>query len=105
MEVKTDDAIKWAKGTTKLGAIFGVTHSAVSQWGDKLPRARVFELRLKRPRWFNRDGSMKEPPREALETNASRPKPVRIEGLAPAVLIEPGKVEAQESPPSVFPGG
>lgn len=72
--MKKADAIQWAGGVNALAAIFDspkdgephITPSAVSQWGDELPKPRVFELRIKRPHWFNKDGSPKRPPATAL---------------------------------------
>jgi len=116
--MKTEDAIKWAGGTVKLGAIFGVTHSAVSQWGDVVPRGRQYELRFKRPRWFARDGSLKPPPDPAKAVPAEAAA-IHIEGQVPAVVVGVGTgpavatveghvpavvVGAAEVDPSIFPG-
>ena len=40
-------------GPTKVAAIFGITKSAVSQWPDPIPEARVFELKGRRPDLFD----------------------------------------------------
>lgn len=67
--MKKADAIQWAGGVNALAAIFDspetgdhITKSAVSQWGEELPKPRVYELRIKRPHWFNKDGTPKAPP-------------------------------------------
>ena len=39
-------------GPTKVAEIFGITKSAVSQWPDPIPEARVFELKGRRPELF-----------------------------------------------------
>lgn len=56
-----ETAIKLAGGVSELAKLFDppLTPSAVSQWGDKLPELRVFQLRQIRPRWFNRDGTVR----------------------------------------------
>lgn len=57
--VRTEIAKKWAGGVVRLAEIFEVTHSAVSQWGEYLPQHRVYELRIKRPSWFNTAGNIR----------------------------------------------
>jgi hypothetical protein len=60
--MKKQDAIRWAGGSpSQLAAIFEITPSAVSQWGKALPQARVWQLRVLRPLWFNADGTPKAP--------------------------------------------
>jgi DNA-binding transcriptional regulator YdaS (Cro superfamily) len=60
MPMKTEQAIQLAGGTAKdLADLLGITPSAISQWGDELPRARVWQLRAIRPKWF------KEPRKQA----------------------------------------
>jgi hypothetical protein len=53
-------AIKLAGGVSKLAKIFvpPLTPSAVTQWGV-IPELRVFQLQKLRPKWFNRDGTVK----------------------------------------------
>jgi predicted transcriptional regulator len=46
------DAIAKARGVKHLAALLDVTPSAVSQWGEELPQARMWQLRLKKPSWF-----------------------------------------------------
>jgi DNA-binding transcriptional regulator YdaS (Cro superfamily) len=51
--MKTEQAIQLAGGTAKdLADLLGITPSAISQWGDVLPRARVWQLKALRPKWF-----------------------------------------------------
>lgn len=105
--MKTSHAIAWAGGTVKLAAIFEITHSAISQWGEEVPRPRQFELRFKRPKWFNRDGTLKSPPVEAAEQAPAGAEPgeLTIVGLAPTVSVaEPSSSSAPADPASVFPG-
>jgi hypothetical protein len=52
--MKTSSAIQLAGGVSALAEILNITHSAVSQWGDDIPRLREYELRDKRPEWFVR---------------------------------------------------
>lgn len=63
MTIETKSAEAWAGGTVALAQIFGISHSAVSQWGDEIPRARVFELMQKRPEWFFKNGNLRPPPK------------------------------------------
>ena len=60
--MKKQDAIRWAGSPSALAALFAITRSSVSQWGKALPQARVWQLRVLRPLWFNEDGSPKAPP-------------------------------------------
>lgn len=60
--MKTSDAIRLATSATALADVFGITLSAVSQWGDELPQSRYWELRVKRPNWFNADGTARTEP-------------------------------------------
>lgn len=50
--MKTKQAIQMAGSPTALAKIFGITSAAVHQWGDDIPRLRIYELREKRPEWF-----------------------------------------------------
>jgi len=45
-------AIKNAGSAAKLARLCGVTQGAVSQWGDSIPKARLWQLKVIRPRWF-----------------------------------------------------
>jgi hypothetical protein len=59
METKT--AIELAGSATALAQILGVTISAVSQWSDELPAGRYYQLRVLRPKWFNKAGEPLKP--------------------------------------------
>lgn len=37
-----------------LAEILGISPSAISQWGEDMPAARVWQLRVIRPEWFKR---------------------------------------------------
>lgn len=50
--MKTLEAIRKAKTAAALAEILGITPGAVSQWGDEVPEARVWQLRVLRPEWF-----------------------------------------------------
>jgi hypothetical protein len=48
------NAIRLAGSAAELAELFGLTQSAVSQWGEKLPQARVWQLMVLKPRWFKK---------------------------------------------------
>ena len=50
--MKTDTAIKLAGASTALADLLGITVSAVSQWGDRVPDLRVYQLKEIKPEWF-----------------------------------------------------
>lgn len=52
--MKTADAIYLAGNATMLADILGISPSAISQWGENLPEARVWQLRVIRPEWFKK---------------------------------------------------
>ena len=35
-----------------LAKILGITRQAISQWGNKVPEARVWQLKALKPDWF-----------------------------------------------------
>lgn len=45
-------AIEFAGSATALARLLGVTQGAVTQWGEQLPKGRVWQLRAIRPKWF-----------------------------------------------------
>jgi DNA-binding transcriptional regulator YdaS (Cro superfamily) len=45
-------AIKLAGSAKALAELLGITRAAVSQWGDQVPQARVWQLMTLRPGWF-----------------------------------------------------
>ena len=50
METKT--AIDLAGSSSKLAALIGVTPGAISQWGELVPKTRVWQLKVLRPYWY-----------------------------------------------------
>lgn len=50
--MKTQTAIKQAGSCKALATLLNVTPGAVSQWGEELPKARIWQLKLLRPSWF-----------------------------------------------------
>ena len=53
--MKKKQAIQLAGGSAKaLADLFGISESAVSQWGEDLPLLRVYQLRELKPKWFAR---------------------------------------------------
>ena len=42
--MKKTDAIRHFGNVSKLAAVLGVAHTAVSQWGDDVPARRALEL-------------------------------------------------------------
>ena len=54
--MKTEAAINLAGGTTALASLLGITPGAVSQWGEEIPDAREWQLRVIQPEWFNTTG-------------------------------------------------
>jgi hypothetical protein len=48
----TNKAIELAGSSSALAALLGITPGAVSQWGNEIPVARVWQLRVLKPDWF-----------------------------------------------------
>lgn len=77
--MKTEQAIERAGGIKPLADILEITISAVMQWGDDIPQAREWQLRVLRPEWF-RDptptkaagGKGKSSPSDRARAKASR---------------------------------
>ena len=59
--MKKTEALALAGSVTELAALLDITPGAVSLWGEYLPDARVWQLKVIRPKWFNKDGSVKLP--------------------------------------------
>ena len=51
-QVETKKAIKLAGSAVELARILGVTRQAVTNWVDVLPGLRVYQLKEKKPEWF-----------------------------------------------------
>lgn len=54
--MKTEKAIEHAGSPKALADLLGITPSAVSQWGDDVPQAREWQLKVLRPEWFSDSG-------------------------------------------------
>jgi DNA-binding transcriptional regulator YdaS (Cro superfamily) len=52
MQIQTNKAIDLAGSAKELADLLSITQSAVSQWGEYLPKARVWQLMAIRPAWF-----------------------------------------------------
>lgn len=51
--MKTVKAIELAGGRRALAELLApITQSAITQWGDSVPEARVWQLKALRPEWF-----------------------------------------------------
>ena len=51
--MKTQDAIRLVGGKPKdLADLLEITPSAISQWGEEVPEAREWQLKVLRPEWF-----------------------------------------------------
>lgn len=50
--MRTKDAIQLAGSATELAELLGITGGAISQWGEEVPEARVWQLKVLRPKWF-----------------------------------------------------
>jgi DNA-binding transcriptional regulator YdaS (Cro superfamily) len=45
-------AIQKAGSAMALAKLLGITRQAISQWGETLPPARVWQLKALKPEWF-----------------------------------------------------
>lgn len=68
--METKKAIELAGSMTALAAILGISVSAVSQWGEKIPEHREWQLRVLRPEWF-KDEPAPAPARRGAEVDAA----------------------------------
>jgi predicted transcriptional regulator len=46
------EAIERAGSVGALAKLLGVTSAAISQWGERVPDSRVWQLRVLKPEWF-----------------------------------------------------
>lgn len=51
--MKTEKAIDHAGSPKALADLLGITPSAISQWGEDVPQAREWQLRVMKPEWFS----------------------------------------------------
>jgi hypothetical protein len=42
----TADAVKFFRGKSNLAVALGISPAAVSQWGEKVPKSRQFQLQV-----------------------------------------------------------
>ena len=50
-----DQAITLAGTSMALATMLGIQRQAVSQWGDEIPQARLWQLKVLRPEWFKKN--------------------------------------------------
>ena len=50
--MKTKDAIELAGSAAVLSEMLEITPSAISQWGEDVPDARIWQLKVICPKWF-----------------------------------------------------
>lgn len=50
----TQQAIRLAGGATALAELLDITPSAISQWDESVPEARVWQLKVLKPEWFEK---------------------------------------------------
>jgi DNA-binding transcriptional LysR family regulator len=55
--MKKQDAIEKAGGLSNLAEILHITPSAISQWVEEVPEARLWQLKVLRPEWFTKKPS------------------------------------------------
>ncbi len=59
--MKTQDAIRLVGGKPKdLADLLDITPSAISQWGEEVPGAREWQLKVLRPEWFTKPSAKKK---------------------------------------------
>jgi hypothetical protein len=55
-----DQAIELAGTSMALAKMLGIQRQAVSQWGDEIPQARLWQLKVLRPEWFKKSKVSKQ---------------------------------------------
>lgn len=55
-----DQAISLAGTSMALAKMLGIQRQAVSQWGDEIPQARLWQLKVLRPEWFKKSKANKQ---------------------------------------------
>ena len=58
--MKKHEAIALAGSVTALADLLEITPGAVSLWGENVPDARVWQLKVIRPEWWWKDGTVKQ---------------------------------------------
>ncbi len=54
--MKKSTAIKKAGSQAKLAEILGIKQQSVQKWPDEVPALREYQLREKKPEWFQKGG-------------------------------------------------
>lgn len=62
--MKTEHAIDKAGSAKALAELLDITPSAISQWPDDVPDARVWQLKVLRPAWFKEESNKGRPSTE-----------------------------------------
>lgn len=64
--MKTKRAIELAGNASRLAELLDITPGAISQWGEDVPKGRVWQLRALKPEWFqSQEDSAAPAPRAA----------------------------------------
>lgn len=50
--MKSKQAIQLAGSVIKLATLLGISRMAVYQWGEDVPQARLWQLKVIKPEWF-----------------------------------------------------
>jgi predicted transcriptional regulator len=46
------EAIQKAGSVTNLAKLLRISQAAISMWGENIPQARVWQLKVLKPEWF-----------------------------------------------------
>jgi len=46
------EAIQKAGSVTNLAKLLNISQAAISMWGENIPPARVWQLKVLKPEWF-----------------------------------------------------
>jgi DNA-binding transcriptional regulator YdaS (Cro superfamily) len=55
-----EQAIALAGTSMALAKMLGIQRQAVYQWGDEIPQARLWQLKVLRPEWFTKSKVSKQ---------------------------------------------
>ncbi len=50
--METKKAIELAGSVIKLATLLGISRMAVYQWGEQVPQARLWQMKVMKPEWF-----------------------------------------------------
>lgn len=65
--MKTQLAIEKAGSAKALAELLDITGGAISQWGENVPKLRVWQLKVLRPKWFKEERT-----KDAASTQAQK---------------------------------